>query len=183
MPEDGAPRNGAEKQDNERTSHERTAQVLLETLPSVMGFVSSRLRENSAGVDNHVHFRLLRTLRRGPRSLHELAELHGVRLPTISRTVSVLEARGWVARTRSTDDRRTVFASVTEAGREALSTVERLAIDRASELLACLSAQEHEQLHAGLSALYRVVLEQLGTQYEEGPELPPLPGCSEGEEE
>ncbi|MFW5807226.1 MAG: MarR family transcriptional regulator, partial [Spirochaetota bacterium] len=78
-----------------------------------MGFVSSKLRRN-VEVDNAVHFRLLRTLRRGPRSLHELADLHEVRLPTMSRTVTVLQSRGWVNRTRSEDDRRTVFTSLTE---------------------------------------------------------------------
>jgi DNA-binding MarR family transcriptional regulator len=159
-----------------------TAETLLETFPSVMGFVASRLRRN-AGVDNPVHFRLLRTLRRGPRSLHELAELHGVKLPTMSRTVSVLEGRGWVSRTRSRDDRRTVFASITDEGRAALERVEQLAIDRASELLACLSDEENDHLHAGLEALYRVVLERLGSHYEDGSEVPTLSGCADQGEE
>lgn len=165
---------------NGRTTSARaaTAEVLLETLPSVMGFVSSRLRQN-AGVDNPVHFRLLRTLRRGPRSLHELAELHEVKLPTMSRTVSVLEARGWITRTRSRDDRRTVYATVTDSGREALEAVETLAIERASELLACLTEEENTSLHEGLAALYRVVLERLGTHYEDGGDAPALPGCGE----
>ncbi|NBF41312.1 MAG: MarR family transcriptional regulator [Spirochaetes bacterium] len=157
-----------------------TAEVLLESLPSVMGFVSSRLRRN-AGVDNPVHFRLLRTLRRGPRSLHELAELHEVKLPTMSRTVSVLEGRGWISRTRSPEDRRTVYAGITDAGRHALEGVETLAIERASELLACLTEEENTQLHEGLSALYRVVLERLGTHYEDGSGPPPMSGCADGE--
>lgn len=143
-----------------------TAEVLLETLPSVMGFVSSRLRQN-VGVDNPVHFRLLRTLRRGPRNLHELAELHEVKLPTMSRTVSVLEERGWVERTRSHYDRRTVFADITNEGRTALEHVEALAIDRASELLTCLTDEETTRLHQGLEALHRVVRERLGTHYED----------------
>ncbi|MFP4705394.1 MAG: MarR family winged helix-turn-helix transcriptional regulator [Spirochaetaceae bacterium] len=145
-----------------------------------MGFVSSKLRRN-VEVDNAVHFRLLRTLRRGPRSLHELADLHEVRLPTMSRTVTVLQSRGWVNRTRSEDDRRTVFTSLTEDGRRALEHVERLAIDRASELLACLSDEEDRKLHEGLQALYRIVIEQLGTNYEEGGTPPPMAGCGDSE--
>jgi DNA-binding MarR family transcriptional regulator len=145
-----------------------TAHILLESLPSVMGYVTSELRR-SAAVDNPVHFRLLRTLRRGSRTLHDLAELHSVRLPTMSRTVSVMEGHGWLRRRRSTEDRRTVFVELTPAGEEALGAVEEMAIRRASNLLNCLSDEENEALHTGLGALYRVVQEQLGVRYEERP--------------
>lgn len=143
-----------------------TAQLLLETMPSVMGYVTSELRR-SGPVDNPVHFRLLRTLRRGRRTLHELAELHSVRLPTMSRTVSVIEARGWVRRERSTEDRRTVFVTLTSPGSGVLQEVEEMAVRRASKLLNCLSEGESRALHEGLSALHRIVQEELGAQQEE----------------
>ena len=146
-----------------------TAHILLETLPSVMGYVTSELRR-SAAVDNPVHFRLLRTLRRGAETLHGLAELHSVRLPTMSRTVSVMEGHGWLSRRRSTEDRRTVFVELTPAGEDALEAVEEMAIRRASSLLDCLSEEENEALHTGLEALYRVVQEQLGGRYEKNAE-------------
>jgi DNA-binding MarR family transcriptional regulator len=155
-----------------------TAYILLETLPSVMGYVTSELRRN-APVDNPVHFRLLRTLRRGRRTLHELAELHSVRLPTMSRTVSVMEGRGWLDRERSTEDRRTVFVSLTPSGEESLEVVEKMAIDRASTLLNRLSESEVTALHSGLKALHRVVQEHLGMRFEEGVEPAKEPGCGE----
>lgn len=160
------------------TGSSTTAHILLETLPSVMGYVTSELRR-SAPVDNPVHFRLLRTLRRGSRTLHELAELHSVRLPTMSRTVSVMEGRGWLDRQRSTEDRRTVIVSLTSSGEESLEVVEKMAIERASQLLDCLSDNEAEALHTGLEALYQVVQEHLGTHYEEGDGPTEKPGCSD----
>lgn len=160
------------------TESSTTAHILLETLPSVMGYVTSELRR-SAPVDNPVHFRLLRTLRRGPRTLHELAELHSVRLPTMSRTVSVMEGRGWLDRERSTEDRRTVFVSLTTAGADSLEVVEKMAIERASTLLNCLSESEATALHTGLEALHRVVQEHLGTHYEERSDPAEEPGCGD----
>jgi DNA-binding MarR family transcriptional regulator len=147
-------------------SLERTAQILLETMPSVIGYVTSEIRR-SGPVDNPVHFGLLRTLRRGSRTLHELAELHSVRLPTMSRTVTVMEERGWLRRERSQEDRRSVNVSLTASGRTALGTVEELAIRRASTLLEALGEEESRALHHGLEALYRVVRRELGVSYEE----------------
>ncbi|MFP4643331.1 MAG: MarR family winged helix-turn-helix transcriptional regulator [Spirochaetales bacterium] len=159
------------------TSRKETAEVLLETLPAVMGYVSSDLRRNSP-VDNNVHFRILRTLRRGNRSLHELAEMHAVRLPTMSRTISVLEQRRWVERIRCTADRRTVFAQLTEQGLETLREVERMAIDRAAELLNCLEDTDLESLRKGLATLYRVMQQQMGPLFEQGEYAPDASMCA-----
>ena len=155
-----------------------TAHILLETLPSVMGYVTSELRR-SAPVDNPVHFRLLRTLRKERRTLHELAERHSVRLPTMSRTVSVMEGYGWLRRERSERDRRTVFVSVTDQGAKMLKETEERALSRASELLGCLSEAESGALRTGLTALYRVVTEHLGVEPEDGAGEMSAPGCTD----
>ncbi len=179
---DNASHTDESQEEREEEMRLSTAYVLLETVPSIMGFVSSELRRNSP-VDNSVHFRLLRTLRRGRRSLHELAEQQGVRLPTMSRTVSVLEKRGWVERIRSDEDRRTVFACITETGTTVLQEVEEMAARRAADLLACLPNEELEKLNSGLATLFEVVREQLGTSAEEGGEQAPVHGCEEESDE
>ena len=155
-----------------------TAALLLETAPSVMGFVSSELRRNSP-VDNPVHFRLLRTLRRQPRSLHVLAEQHGVRLPTMSKTVSVLENRGWLERVRSSEDRRSVYVRLTPHGQLNLEQVETQAIVRTSQLLECLPAEKLAELQSGLEALHKVVQEKVGTSGEENVKSTDFRGCKE----
>ncbi len=172
----GCAQSQASGSDTDRTS---TAEVLLETLPAIMGYVSSELRRSSP-IDNPVHFRLLRALRRGTRNLHELADMHQVRLPTMSRTVSVLEGRGWVARTRSADDRRTVYVGITAEGDQVLSQVEEMAIKRTSSLLACMSGESAESLRKGLDGLHTVVREQFGIHPDEGAMSPDDPGgCEE----
>ncbi len=159
-----------------------TATLLLETAPSVMGFVGSELRRNSP-VDNPVHFRLLRTLRRRQRSLHRLAEQHGVRLPTMSKTVSVLESRGWLERLRSTEDRRTVYVQLTQQGQSILEQVEAQAISRTSQLLECLPEESLANLENGLQALYEVVQAKIGTSGEEGAANTDFNGCEESTHE
>ncbi|MFW5729091.1 MAG: MarR family winged helix-turn-helix transcriptional regulator [Spirochaetota bacterium] len=157
----------------------RRVEVLLETLPAVMGYVSSELRRSSP-LENPVHFRLLRALRRGARNLHELAEMHQVRLPTMSRTVSVLESRNWVERTRSREDRRTVYAGITAEGRKVLAEVEEMAIRRTSALLSCMPPEAVESLRRGLEGLNTVVREELGIDPVEGALNPKAPrGCEE----
>jgi DNA-binding MarR family transcriptional regulator len=157
-----------------------TAETLLETLPAVMGYVSSELRRSSP-IENSVHFRLMRALRRGQRKLHELAEMHSVRLPTMSRTVSVLEGRGWVDRRRSTEDRRTVYVTMTETGEEVLQRVEKMAIARASELLACMSDADVAALQQGLTALHSVIRDHIGIHPDEGEVPPDVAGCTDKE--
>ena len=138
-----------------------TAELLLETMPRVMGYVGCELRRNSP-VNNPVHFRLLRTLRGSPHSMHELADLQSVRMPTMSRTVSSLEKRGWVARVRSDQDRRTVRVEITDAGRDALEEVERIATARALSLLDAMDQDVRNCLAVGLQALSRVVSSEIG---------------------
>jgi DNA-binding MarR family transcriptional regulator len=157
-----------------------TAELLLETIPSVMGYVSSELRRSSP-VETSIHFRLLRALRRSTRNLHELASMHSVRLPTMSRTVSVLEGRGWIIRERSKQDRRTVYVSITEEGGRVLRDVEKMAVSRASDLLACVGPEDLEHLQRGMDALHRTIRDQLGMSPEEDPVAPDVSGCKEAE--
>lgn len=158
-------------------SRQETATLLLEVLPSVMAHVASQLRR-SAPIDNPVHFRLMRTLRRGAHSLHDLADLHEVRLPTMSRTVSVLEGRGWLRRTRSREDRRTVYAEATPEGLQVLSQVETQAIRRATTLLQCMDSEDLAALRRGLSALETVVRDDFDMDPDTGRVRADSAGCS-----
>jgi DNA-binding MarR family transcriptional regulator len=137
------------------------AKLLLETVPVIMGLVSCEIRRRTP-VESPAHFLLLRRLREGDASLHELAEAHSVRLPTMSRTVSVLERRGWVERTRAAGDRRTVLAHITDTGRAVLKDAEAVAVGRAAAILRDLDEDEMKQLSDGLRPLYRLIYEEAG---------------------
>lgn len=159
------------------SARQETATLLLEVLPSVMAHVARQLRR-SAPIDNPVHFRLMRTLRRGAQTLHDLADLHEVRLPTMSRTVSVLEGRGWLRRTRSSEDRRAVYAEVTQEGLRVLAEVETQAIRRATTLLQCMDTPDLTALRQGLSALETVVRDHFKVDPDTGHVPDDAAGCS-----
>jgi DNA-binding MarR family transcriptional regulator len=150
--------------DNARsTTHELDdiGGLLMETMPVFVDYVSSYLRRNSP-IDNGAHFGVLRALRAAPRALHELASLHEVRLPTMSRTIDALEGREWVLRTRSDRDRRSVTISITNTGLNVLQEVETTAKRRAADALADLSSEDLAALERGVGALHTVLTARAG---------------------
>ena len=112
---------------------------LLSLLPNAL---DTQLRED-AGI-SHVYYQILAILSAAPdRQLRmsELARLAGTSLSRLSHAVTSLQARDWVRRTPSTDDRRGQIAVLTDAGQQALAEaapghlaqVRRLVFDQLSD--------------------------------------------------
>ncbi len=125
---------------------------ILEVIPLVMRTVSSELRR-SEHVLATPHFRLLWMLSHRPFTLSELADHQSVSLPTMSNSISILEERGWVRRSRLDGDRRKVLIELSSAGDVVLDEVRQHAEARVSELLSSLDEAELHTLLAGLSVL------------------------------
>ena len=112
---------------------------LLSLLPNAL---DTQLRQD-AGI-SHVYYQILAILSAAPdRQLRmsELARLAGTSLSRLSHAVTSLQARDWVRRTQSTDDRRGQIAVLTDAGQQALAEaapghlaqVRRLVFDQLSD--------------------------------------------------
>ena len=112
---------------------------LLSLLPNAL---DTQLRQD-AGI-SHVYYQILAILSAAPdRQLRmsELARLAGTSLSRLSHAVTSLQARDWVRRTPSTDDRRGQIAVLTDAGQQALAEaapghlaqVRRLVFDQLSD--------------------------------------------------
>lgn len=99
------------------------------------------------------HVPLLGMLSIRPYTLGELAERHSVSSPTMSNTITAIEERGWVTRTRSKEDRRLVWIEITDTGREVLENINRHFEERIAGLLGELSEHEQETLIEGLTLL------------------------------
>ncbi len=133
-------------------SARRVAGEVLEVIPLVTRRVAADLRKSQRSMKlAHVH--LLGLVARDPRSLSELSDFHAVSMPTMSKTVTTIENLGWVARTRSTADRRVVMVEATPAGRAALKKVYNLAIAPISEALDSLTPARRQELSDGLRVL------------------------------
>jgi DNA-binding MarR family transcriptional regulator len=138
-----------------RSQSRGAARDILKIVPLVMRTVASELR--AAGeLPAPAHFGLLTILCAQPRTLSELAALQGVRLPTMSNSITAMVGRGWVRRNAPQKDRRVVMIEVTPNGRGALERVGRCAEAHLSERLAPLDADARRQLRAGLGVLRRV---------------------------
>ncbi len=84
---------------------------------------------------------------------HALCRCVGMDPSSMVSTIDELEARGLVERRRHPSDRRAHALHVTDRGHETLARGRRLARRAQEELLAPLSPEEREQLHAMLLRL------------------------------
>jgi DNA-binding MarR family transcriptional regulator len=99
------------------------------------------------------HLSILGMLSERAYTLGELAEMLVVSAPTMSNTITALEERGWVTRTRSTEDRRVVLVEIAPTGSEVLQTIRDHTRDRIADLLDGLSPEERTVLLDGLTLL------------------------------
>ena len=136
------------------------AQLLLETVPSLMRSFGETMRQCQRGDDEAINMGQLRKLGilpAGARTLGELANLHHVTPSTMSRTVDVLVRKTLVERRSAPTARRQVFLSLTPAGTEAHATFSREMHEAMSQtvagLIGELSDDERARLYDGLSVL------------------------------
>lgn len=137
-------------------TEEEVARRILDIIPAVMRFVGADMRRQTTTGFQVTHYRVLGMLSKRPRTLSELAACQAVALPTMSRTVSTLVERGWVARTEDPADRRRVQLWVTDDGRSLLETLRAETQTRLAARLAGLTGEEREQILAGLKVLEKV---------------------------
>src|SRR5438045_2776750 len=102
-------------------SPNRCAGSLLTVMPEVMWFVRRQMGRQRSKTLSVPQFRTLAMLKRfRAATLSAVAENLGASLPTASRMISGLVAKGFVTRKDSSDDRREVKIHITARGRAAL---------------------------------------------------------------
>ncbi len=137
---------------------QEVAQTLLDTLPRMMRRLQLHLRRSPNW--RPAHYGLLYVLARQPLNLSALAERHAVSLPTVSASISRLEARGWVVRQPAEADRRQVIIQITEAGREELARMQAEIVSFLEVPLASLTREELALVHQAILLLHRVFMEE-----------------------
>lgn len=137
------------------TGAEAAAAKIVEIVPLVRGVLAADLRRTGHALDP-AHFRLLIELCPRSFTLGELAQRCAVSAPTISRSVSTLEERGWVKRTSSMEDGRQVLAEITPQGRELIEEMKRHTERQIAEHLEPLTSEELHKLSQGFDVLRRV---------------------------
>jgi DNA-binding MarR family transcriptional regulator len=96
----------------------------------------------------------------GPLSLAELAEKLDVRAPTITKTVTRMEAQGFLSRAISRDDARSVIISLTPGGRRMLKIGREIVQNVESKTFSVLSAADCESLQKYLDLVFLQIKHQ-----------------------
>jgi len=101
---------------------ENTVDTVLDTLPPVWDRIRSNLR--AAGTEKFgitlEQFHDLRHIRKGYSSVRDLADKRQISRPAVSQAVAVLVAKGLVARSGSSEDRRRQRLELTPRAAEVL---------------------------------------------------------------
>ena len=134
-----------------------TALHVLEIMPLIMQIVTTELRQAEYTLVP-THLGVLSVLAQRPHNLSELAEFHGVSLPTMSGIISRMTKDGWVERQRDPSDRRKLIIDLTANGRLLLAQILGRIVTRLTALLAPLKETEQEKLQIGLGVLRHVLV-------------------------
>ncbi len=128
---------------------------ILQIIPSVMRFLAAELRQADVPL-LPPQLGALMLLAQKSYNLSELAEQHGVSLPTMSSTMSKMVAAGWVERQRSQEDRRIVMLTLTPAGYALVQDIGQQMVQRVAEELTELPANALKDLQTGLAVLQTI---------------------------
>jgi DNA-binding MarR family transcriptional regulator len=123
-------------------------------LQAVLGRLARQLRRESPSEVGPGALSAMSTLsREGPMRPSDLAAREGVRPPTMTRILAVLEDSGHVVRTVDPADRRASLVTLTPVGRSALVQTRRARVGQLARHLAELSGDQRRTLAEALPAL------------------------------
>lgn len=131
----------------------QTIEKIWDTFPPVWNQVHNNIHTN-AMLDfdiTFIQFRMLRQIRRGVRTVGDLAAKHQISRPAISQAVDLLVKKGLITRLQDDEDRRYVNLDVTEKGDQVLNGLMEKNHAWMNEKLAKLS---HTELETLMSALF-----------------------------
>jgi DNA-binding MarR family transcriptional regulator len=134
---------------------EQCAAEILEAVPLIMRHIRAEMRSHRGAGLSVPQFRVLTFLMRNPgASLSDLADHHGLTLPSMSVMVEGLVKRGLVLRQSSSADRRRVLLTLSARGRVLLSRARRATRARLAEHLQGLSPARCAQIADSLRDLH-----------------------------
>lgn len=133
-----------------------TARQLLQVTMMLMRSLSSRMRQDEQGL-TPAHVGILARVSEDACTLSELARHQCVRLPTMSRSVSMLVDKGLVQRSIPEQNRRQTMVSLTAKGKQSLTAMKKRAHRHVASVLAPLSDVERKKVQTGLEILNRTL--------------------------
>jgi len=130
-----------------------------ETIPPLWGTIRTHIRAEAARkFDISVEqFHILRHVRRGIGSISELAAAKNISRPAISQAVDVLVKKGLLTRIHSSQDRRFVELTLTDAGNNLLDTVFQETREWMQERMSSLTTDELQAIANVMTVLKKML--------------------------
>lgn len=130
------------------------AKTALKIFPFIGHLMGATMRVGDYPLST-VHFLVLLSLEAQAHTVSELAQHLSITNASMSNTLTVMEDRGWVVRTRSKKDRRLVTLELTEAGRSVMNGLQHHTTDFFTNTFQKLSQSELEAIMLGLETLFK----------------------------
>ena len=130
-----------------------------ETIPPLWGRIRTHIRAEAARkFDISVEqFHILRHVRRGIGSISELAAAKNISRPAISQAVDVLVKKGLLTRIHSSQDRRFVELTLTDAGNNLLDTIFQETREWMQERMSSLTTDELQAIAKVMTVLKKML--------------------------
>jgi DNA-binding MarR family transcriptional regulator len=106
--------------------------------------------EQVSMTQSHILFEVRRS---GSPSMQQVAEELGIDVTTFSRQAKALEAKGFLSRTVSPDDRRVTLLGLAEAGMQVLEKIDRYMAARLEKVFGGMTPFERESVVRSLGLL------------------------------
>jgi MarR family transcriptional regulator for hemolysin len=144
---------------------DEAARELLEVVPVIVKDIRSQMRNRRSPDLTVPQFRTLAFVDRNKgASLSAVANHMGLTLPSTSRLVDGLIARGMITREDNPADRRRVKLDVTNHGLTILETSRRGTLTYLADKIASLSAEDREVIAKAMKAMRSVFISGTQTQ-------------------
>jgi DNA-binding MarR family transcriptional regulator len=141
---------------------ENAVQRFWEVFPAVWERIRGNLHfilmhQNEVTVEQ---FHILRYIRRGYKSISQLAEKKSISRSAISQSVDILVDKGYVTRTQIEKDRRCITLDLTSAGNELVNKIYQQNRDWMANQLGSYEPEDIPELIHALDILERAFLEE-----------------------
>lgn len=132
---------------------ETLSKKFFRVIPNSMSMVRCHVKKASEPEFSFAKFRVMANIKRGIDSVGEIAELHGVSQPAISKLVDSLVQESFIQRKKSSLDRRIQTLKLTPLGVKRLSSIKNSASKSFEPLLRTLNEKEKKELTNALDCL------------------------------
>jgi DNA-binding MarR family transcriptional regulator len=135
---------------------ENAAHEVVSGVPPMIWFIRQHMRPHRKGLSLQQFRALVLVDRRPDGSLSDVAEQLSASLPTTSRLIAGLVAKGMVARKGCSDDRRQLELVITRLGRDMLDSAWAAVQKRIEQELAALSEAQLKSVQESMTILQGV---------------------------